>query len=151
MRVIFSTLLIAVVLSSCNNSKSSTSDTVYSDAGMEITATAAVDAENAPVFKFEKEAFDFGEIREGDVVSHEFRFTNTGKSPLIISSASATCGCTVPEYPKEPIPPGGEGLIKVVYNSANNSGMQNKVVTLTANTAPEIKTLTIVGNVLAKK
>ena len=103
------------------------------------------------VFKFEKEVYDFGEIKDGEIVSYDFKFKNIGNSPLIISSATATCGCTIPEYPKEPVAPGAEGLIRVVFNSAGKAGMQNKIISITANTVPSLTELNILGNVLAAK
>src|SRR5690606_37862902 len=142
-KIILSVVCLAL-LSACNNQNPEQSAT-----GTEVVAAASDLAPGeAPVFKFVKETFDFGEITEGEKVSYDFKFTNTGESPLIITSATATCGCTVPEYPKEPIAPGEEGVIKVVYNSANNLGMQNKVVTITANTIPEITQVNILGNVV---
>lgn len=100
-----------------------------------------------PSFAFKEESFDFGTIQEGDVVDHTFAFTNTGNAPLIISSATASCGCTVPVWPKEPIPVGGTGEIKVQFNSRNKPGIQNKTVTITANTYPKINRLNIKANV----
>ncbi|MEM6830889.1 MAG: DUF1573 domain-containing protein [Bacteroidota bacterium] len=101
-----------------------------------------------PAFAFEKEAHDFGTIKDGDVVEHIFSFTNTGEAPLIISDAKGSCGCTVPEWPKEPIPVGGKGELKVKFNSKNKPGIQNKTVTITANTWPETQRLNIQANVL---
>lgn len=97
--------------------------------------------------KFAETSFDFGTIKQGDKVTHEFSFTNTGESPIIISSASATCGCTVPEYPAEPIKPGEQGVIKVVFNSAGKFGKQDKVVTIVSNAKPEMDQLHLVGEV----
>ena len=96
-----------------------------------------------PKFTFEQEEHNFGQIRDGDVVSHTFRFTNTGEAPLIISKATAACGCTVPQWPKQPIPAGGSGEIQVQFDSSNKPGMQNKVVTITANTESKVKKLLI--------
>lgn len=104
-----------------------------------------------PAFEFENESHDFGTIKEGDVVEHTFTFKNTGDAPLIISDAKATCGCTVPEKPTEPIPVGGTGEIKVRFNSNKKAGTQNKTVTLTANTWPTTKRLRIKANVLKKE
>jgi len=101
-----------------------------------------------PSFSFEKESHDFGTIKDGDVVEHVFGFTNDGKAPLIISDAKATCGCTVPDWPKEPIPIGGSGEIKVRFNSKNKPGVQNKTVTLTANTWPTTQRIRIKANVV---
>lgn len=100
-----------------------------------------------PSFEFAEEDHDFGEIKEGDVVEHVFKFTNTGDAPLIISSATASCGCTVPVWPKDPIPVGEEGEIQVRFNSAKKPGMQTKTITITANTYPKMNKLRIKANV----
>ena len=75
-------------------------------------------------------------MKQGDVVKTEFKFTNTGNNDLIITGARGTCGCTVPDWPKEPIKPGDSNVIKVEFNSKNKSGPFNKTVTVTANTTP---------------
>jgi hypothetical protein len=96
-------------------------------------------------FTFEKEAHDFGTIVQGEKVAYSFKFKNTGNADLIITSAKGSCGCTVPEYPVEPIAPGAEGVIDVVFNSDGKSGQQNKKVTIVANTVPNTKVLAING------
>ena len=96
-----------------------------------------------PKFSIDQEEHNFGQIRDGDIVSHTFRFTNSGEAPLIISKATAACGCTVPQWPKQPIPVGGSGEIQVQFDSSNKPGMQNKVVTITANTESKVKKLLI--------
>jgi len=112
------------------------------------TASASGSVENRlPVFQFEKESYDFGSINEGESVSYAFKFRNAGKTDLLISSANGSCGCTVPEYPKEAIAPGKEGVINVTFNSRGKQGMQHKTVTLIANTIPNSKVLTITGEV----
>lgn len=98
-----------------------------------------------PVFTFEKEVHDFGTIVQGEKVAYSFKFKNTGKGDLIITDAKGSCGCTVPEWPKEPIAPGGEGKIDVVFNSEGKSGQQNKKITITANTVPSMTVLAING------
>jgi len=103
-----------------------------------------------PQFKFKESTYDFGTITEGDVVEHTFKFTNTGEAPLVIQSASASCGCTVPSYPRTPVAPGETGEIQVKFDSSNKPGIQNKTVSLTANTDPSITRLTIKSNVAAK-
>ena len=101
-----------------------------------------------PVMTFESTEYDFGSVNEGDVVDYTFRFTNTGKGPLIINKATATCGCTVPQWPKEPILPGAKGVIQVKFNSKNRKNLQTKYVNINANTKPEITRLKITGNVI---
>ena len=101
----------------------------------------------AGAFQFEELEYDFGTVKEGTVVEHTFKFKNVGEAPLIIQNASASCGCTVPSYSKEPIPVGGTGEIQVKFNSDNRVGVQNKTVTITANTKPAISTVKIKGTV----
>ncbi len=100
---------------------------------------------------FAEEVFNFGDIYEGDKVTHEFKFKNTGKNPLIIKSAKASCGCTIPSYPKEPIMTGKEAIIKVLFNSTGKGGQQHKSVHITANTIPNYVSIEIKANVLNKK
>ena len=87
--------------------------------------------------KFYKMIHDFGTIKQDTKHSHTFYFTNTGSNPLIISSARGSCGCTVPKYPTQPVKPGEQGEINVVFSSGKKKGKQNKSVTLTANTEPQ--------------
>lgn len=108
-------------------------------------AVEEVDPATAPVLTFEETEFDFGDIKKDEVVSHIFKFTNTGKSDLIISNAKASCGCTVPEYPEEPIAPGATSEVRVEFNSKGKSGPQNKTVTITANTVNPTNFLKIKG------
>jgi hypothetical protein len=100
-----------------------------------------------PVMSFDKKDFDFGTINENDVVETVFNFTNTGKTDLIITNASATCGCTIPEWPKEPIKPGAVGVIKVKFNSRGKKNKQNKTVTLSTNTREGKELLKITAQV----
>ena len=149
MKKIFLSVLCLFLLAACTNQNSTVAEN--STQTHEIETVASVDTANAPVFKFEKEVYDFGEIKEGEKVTYDFKFKNIGNSPLIISSATATCGCTIPEYPKEPLSPGAEGFIRVVFNSAGKAGIQNKIVSITANTVPSLTELNILGNVMAAK
>lgn len=104
--------------------------------------------DDQPFFEFVEEVVDFGKITQGEVVSATFKFRNVGKANLIISSAQGSCGCTVPEWPKEPIKPGEDGRIEVTFNSNGKQGLQNKTITLVANTVPNTKVLAIKGEVL---
>ncbi|HYV92845.1 MAG TPA: DUF1573 domain-containing protein [Chitinophagales bacterium] len=110
-------------------------------------------AANAPKtsIKFDEKNFDFGDVTEGEVVHHSFTFTNTGSNPLIITSAKGSCGCTVSTYPKEPIAPGAKANIEVQFNSAGKKDIQNKDVTVSANTDPPETGLTIHANVREKQ
>ncbi|GAA4276460.1 DUF1573 domain-containing protein [Aquimarina mytili] len=101
-----------------------------------VEIAAERDAKNTdfPVMTFAETEHDFGTINEGDVVEHKFSFTNTGKAPLVIVSAKGSCGCTVPEWPKEPIAPGATGEMLVKFNSNGKPNQQTKQVTITANT-----------------
>ncbi|WP_192822436.1 DUF1573 domain-containing protein [Rufibacter sp. LB8] len=101
-----------------------------------------------PVMTFKESEHDFGNIKDNQKVQHTFSFTNTGQAPLIIESATATCGCTVPEWPKEPIAPGASGNIKVEFDPAGKSGQQSKQITITANTDPQINQVTIKTNIV---
>lgn len=94
-----------------------------------------------PVASFQTVDHDFGTIKEGEVVEYTYRFTNTGQAPLIIQNAQPSCGCTVPEWSKEPIPVGGEGFIKAKFDSNGKPNLQNKTITVTANTWPKNTTL----------
>lgn len=96
---------------------------------------------------FAETSFDFGTVKDGEIVTHSYTFTNTGSVPLVIENATASCGCTVPDWPKKPILPGEEGKINVEFNSTNRPGRANKSVTITANTNPPKTFLQLSGTV----
>ena len=91
--------------------------------------------------------YDFGTVIEGKKVIYNFRFKNAGKKPLVVLSASASCGCTVPEKPERPILPGDTGFIKVVFNSAGKKGYNQKSISVRANTNPDFPILVLTGKV----
>ena len=95
--------------------------------------------------------YDFGKITDGEKVEFSFRFKNTGKNPLIVTNATASCGCTVPEKPDEPIKPGETSFIKVVFNSQGKSGKVIKGVTITSNAYPSFPVLQLQGEVMPAK
>jgi len=146
MKRLFLSLLTVIAFSACN-SEQGQGDAVVNNGAMNANVSPAGSTTNAAAFKFEKESYDFGQITEGEKVSYEFAFTNSGKEPLIITGATATCGCTVPEYPNEPIAPGESGKISVTFDSAGKGGMQNKVITVTANTNPAVTELHMIGDI----
>ncbi|WP_345951075.1 MULTISPECIES: DUF1573 domain-containing protein [unclassified Mucilaginibacter] len=139
-------LSMAIALAACNQANTQTK--VSGDSAKTGTT---VNAANAPVMKFETESHDFGKIKQGDKVTYEFKYTNTGKSPLIITDAYATCGCTTPEIAKEPIQPGAASTVKVTFNSAGKSGLQDKLVTIVANTVPAENRVHLTGEVTTDK
>lgn len=113
-----------------------------------LTEDGKVDETKLPKFEFASESYDFGKIKQGEKVKFSFKFKNSGATPLIISSASASCGCTVPSYPEDPIEPGAEAVINVEFDSNGKMGMQTKTVTLVANTIPNTKVLYLRGEIL---
>ena len=139
-----------LVITSCSNAKDRIKD--KDDTGKEefTDSDSGSMMEALPVITFEEEIHDFGEIQEGQVAEHTFVFTNEGSGPLIISNASGSCGCTVPEWPRQPIAPGQKGQIKVSFNSSNRAGRQDKRVTLTTNAVPQTKVLNITSTVISQ-
>ena len=115
---------------------------------MPVSAVDPVDTVNVAKFDFEETTYNFGTIQEGKFVEHAYKFTNSGTIPLIIKDATATCGCTVPKWPKEPVPPGGTGEISVKFNTMKKTENQSKPVTITANTYPSKTVIRIEGYVI---
>jgi hypothetical protein len=101
------------------------------------------------VAAFDSQSFDFGKIKQGTPVTHEFKFTNNGGVPLIITNVQASCGCTTPDWSRDPIAPGGQGFIKATYSAAS-AGNFNKSVTVTANVDGGMVQLLIKGEVLTE-
>lgn len=95
--------------------------------------------------------YDFGTLTEGDTVEHVFAFTNTGEFPLIINNITASCGCTTPEWPHEPVMPGAKSSVRVRFNSRGKMGEQNKTVTIFANTDPAMTDLQFKASVMPKE
>jgi hypothetical protein len=112
-----------------------------------VTTPAVQENKNQADFKFEEEEYNFGTIKQGDKVTHDFNFVNAGKEPLVITEAHGSCGCTVPSWPKEPVAKGAKGVIHVEFNSTGKMGMQDKTVTITSNAKVGSKVLHLKGNV----
>lgn len=149
MKKLVLTIAVASLIFACDNPKQD--EEILSVDLIDNPNTASGDANNEdklPFFEFVEEVKDFGQITQGEVVSTSFRFKNVGKSDLIISSAQGSCGCTVPDWPKEPIKPGAEGVIEVTFDSNGKTGKQNKTITLVANTMPNTKVIALKGEVL---
>jgi hypothetical protein len=110
---------------------------------VETAAERDAQVANFPVMTFEVEEFDFGNLAKGTNVEHVFKFTNTGKAPLVITNASSSCGCTIPSYPKnESIAPGETGEMTVKFDGSGQ-GQVTKTVTVTANTEKGTQVLRI--------
>ena len=101
------------------------------------------------VLKFNKEVHDFGKVAEGPLATYSFEVTNTGTAPVVISNAAASCGCTTPEWSKDPIMPGAKSTIKVGYNTSGRPGAFTKTITVTSNAENATVILTIKGEVTA--
>ncbi|MDG1803779.1 DUF1573 domain-containing protein [Flavicella sp.] len=104
-----------------------------------------------PVVSFDKASYDFGTIDEGDVIETSFEIKNIGKTDLIIKKASATCGCTIPDWPKEAIKPGESAPMKVKFNSRGKRNKISKTITLVTNTESGKETVKITGFVNPKE
>ena len=116
--------------------------------GVRLPDAELVNEENPAKLVFQKDTFDFGTIKQGEVVTHEFAFVNEGSGPLFLVEAQASCGCTVPEISEAPIAPGEKSSIKVTFNSTGKRGEQLKKVRVSSNTYGEpIKKIYLVGYV----
>ena len=100
-----------------------------------------------PVLTFDEDLHDFGRLSAGENISYSFHFRNTGDADLVLSGCSATCGCTVADYPRGRIAPGKEGYVTVTFNSQGKTGQQYQEVTVTSNAQPGRNILKITAQV----
>ncbi|MDX2189668.1 MAG: DUF1573 domain-containing protein [Bacteroidota bacterium] len=100
-----------------------------------------------PAIKFDTQTYDFGEIKEGEMAIFDFTFTNTGNAPLILGNVQPSCGCTTPEWSRDPVAPGEKGKIKAMYNTIGRPGFFNKSINVTSNGEPASAILYIKGSV----
>ncbi|WP_121965911.1 DUF1573 domain-containing protein [Myroides sp. N17-2] len=141
-KIILLTLGLAFAVVSCKDNNASSQ--INQD---NVAAVAGANANGEfPVIKFDRTTHDFGNILNNEAVTTEFEITNTGKADLIIINASASCGCTVPEYQKTPIKPGETSKLTVKFQTGAE-GQQQKTVTLVTNTEKAEEILTIKANV----
>ena len=142
-------LLIVSFMWSCesNEAKGINSDIVNNPA----TASGKKQSDRIPEITFKNDLYDFGSIVQGEIVTHSYKFTNTGKADLVISMATGSCGCTIPQWPTQPIAPGEEASIVVKFDSKNKDGKQHKTITITANTLPSTSVVALSGEVIAPK
>lgn len=123
---------------------------VIMSATIVVSAQEKNESKPGPRMAFVEKGFDFGDIKQGDQVEHVFVFENTGTEPLIITNVSSTCGCTIPKYPRQPIPPGEKGEILVKFNSTGKMGKTTKIVKIISNAVEPINQITIQTNILPK-
>ena len=155
-KIFILSVLIATCFGSCKKAATSLDNNEKSTTTTETSVTETPQVEDtldttkvskSTEMTFEKVEHDFGKINQGDKVDYNFKFKNTGTADLIISSAKGSCGCTVPEYPKEAVKPGESGEIKVSFNSDGKSGEQSKTVSIFANTVKGTEILTIKASI----
>lgn len=136
-----------VGMCACKSESKNTDEISTQDVNISSTGNGDPNS-NLPDIKFDEEIHDFGRITQGEKVSYSFKFKNTGKSNLIIASAAGSCGCTVPEYSKEPVLPGKESKIDVVFSSEGKSGFVEKTITVVTNCEPSTRTIKIKTNII---
>lgn len=142
-------LSMAVAFQSCSNDVKSDNDGV--DVGLVRNPNSANgfdDKMKMPVMSFDTETHDFGRLTSGESITYSFHFTNTGNADLIIGSCESTCGCTVADYPRQPIAPGQDGYIAISFKSAGKKGYQYQEVTVASNAQPARTKLKITAQVL---
>ena len=145
MRKIVTIALMAVLLAGCNGNKRQEADV---DLIRNPRSAEGYDSkEKMPVITFDEDLHNFGRLSAGENISYSFHFRNTGNADLIISSASATCGCTVADYPRERIAPGKTGYVTISFKSQGMSGYQVKEVIVASNAQPARTKLRIMATV----
>ncbi len=148
--VLASVVLFAVACKQEEKKDETASSTISTDV-INVPATASdkpATVGSAPIITFTEEEHDFGKIMQGEKVSYSFVFKNTGGSDLVISSAQASCGCTIPSYPKTAVKPGEQSKIDVVFDSEGKSGLVKKTITLVTNCNPSTKVITIASTII---
>lgn len=150
-------LLCGLSISCKQEANSNSGATVSPDSAGQVkngqTADNKEDNDNSPLttYTLDSETHDFGKITEGEKVTHVYKLKNTGENPLVISDVKPSCGCTSPNWTKDPIPPGQEGKVEVQFDSQGKSGTQSKTVTVMANTEPKVKVLKFTGEIVPAK
>lgn len=138
---------VATFVLGCNNNQNQGSipaDVVNNP----LTASGEKSTKGTPRITLTTSVHDFGKVIEGEKITFAFKFSNSGTSNLLISDVKSSCGCTVPEFTKEPIKPNEKGIIKVTFDSSNRKGFQNKIITIVSNTIPSTTELKIKAQVV---
>ena len=146
---IFCSSFLCIFIWSCNyQSRNSGNDISADIVDNQVTASGMEKNAVVAAIKFEEIKYDFGKIVQGEKAVHSFRFKNEGEKDLVISGVSSACGCTVPSWPREPIPPGESGSIGVVFDSEEKNGRQEKGITVVTNSIPNTSVLIITAEVM---
>lgn len=136
--------LMAVLLTACGGSdKGASVDLIHNP----NSADGVDQRERMPKITFESDMHDFGLLMAGENISYSFKFTNTGNADLVVSGCTASCGCTVADYPRERIAPGKSGYITVTFKSKGMTGQQMKEVVVASNAQPSRTRLRITATV----
>ncbi|MDP5107134.1 MAG: DUF1573 domain-containing protein [Polaribacter sp.] len=147
--ILFAFVLSATFFTACKNSDNAATKINKENIDNAKSRDLEIQKGTASI-SFDKSEFDFGTVNEGDIVETVFKVTNTGKTDLVITNAQATCGCTIPVWPKAAIKPGETGDVQVKFNTNGKPNRQQKTVTLTTNTEAGRELLTIKGMVTPK-
>ncbi len=146
-RIFISALfLVALILSGCGNDRKGN---IPTDVVTNPNSASGSEDNALPAIEFDRDLHDFGKLIAGEKAVYTFRFRNTGKSDLVISQVKSSCGCTVPQFTRDPVEPGGEGQIKVTFDSSGRSGIQNKAVTVVHNGQPNSTIVRIKAQVIS--
>lgn len=148
-------LVLSLLLYSCESSTDADIDKKLAGklSAELVTNPASLEKQNSKSsneighLSFKDTVHEFGRIHEGEVIEYEFSFTNSGKKNVLITKAEASCGCTIPTYPKEPIAPNESGMIKVEFNSSGKFGHNEKTIDITTNASPSVYVLKIIADI----
>ncbi|WP_372746022.1 DUF1573 domain-containing protein [Lutibacter sp.] len=144
---IFSVLLVSLTIISCKENATAKIDEANLESAKERDEIISL---GSPIMEFDTMEYDFGTIKEGEIIDGVFKVTNKGKVDLVITAVQPSCGCTTPDWTKDPIKPGESGEIKFSFNSNGRVGKQHKSITITSNTEKVKETVRLTGTVTAK-
>ena len=144
MKHLFPIILALGLLTSCGGK----SDDTLSTGLVNNPKSAEQPTGKEPIITFDKTEHEFGKLLQGEVVTYSFHFTNTGNAPLLITEVKTSCGCTAGDFPREPIKPGQDGLIKATYDSKGHHGFQSRTLSVTSNTNPSTTVLRLKADVM---
>ncbi len=150
-KFLFIFLSVVVLGLGCKNSSKAKKEVSSDLINNPATASGDTNSDGLPLIKFEEENHDFGLILQGEKVSYTFKFKNIGKSDLIVDDVSTSCGCTVPKFSREPIAPGENGEVEVIFDSNNRQGRQFKTITVWTNSQPNKTKLQIESEIVVPK